>query len=62
MTTRVRHHAAPVPSGCRYCGEEQHHHGRSWVRSVGMHGWVEPTRAQRLARMQARRNARKEAS
>jgi hypothetical protein len=62
VTTRVRHHAPPVPSGCRWCGDEQYHHGRSYVRSVGMHGWEQPTRAQVIARMKARRAARKEAS
>lgn len=59
MTTRIRHNAPPVPSGCRYCGEEQGHHGRSWVRSVGMHGWEQPTREQVIARMKARRAARR---
>jgi hypothetical protein len=62
MTTRVRHHTPPTPSGRRWCGDEQGHHGRSYVRSVGMHGWEQPTRAQVIARMLARRNARKEAS
>lgn len=59
MTTRIRHQAAPNPDGCRWCGEARHHHGRSYVASQGMHSWESPTREQRLARMQARRAARK---
>lgn len=58
MTARIRHHAPPNPDGCRWCGEDHGNHGRQWVRSVGVHQWVEPTRAQRLARMTARRDAR----
>ncbi|SEO82793.1 hypothetical protein [Actinacidiphila rubida] len=46
----------PTPFGCRWCGTPQHHHGRQYLRGRGMHGWEQPTNAQILARMQARRN------
>jgi hypothetical protein len=62
MPTRVRHQTPPNPNGCRWCGEDLGQHGRRYVRSVGMHNWAEPTRAQRLARMLTRRNARQERS
>jgi len=58
VTTRVRRREAPNPNGCRWCGEDQGRHGRRYARSVGMHSWTEPTRAQRLARMLARRATR----
>ncbi|MFI0929675.1 hypothetical protein ACH4TP_37990 [Streptomyces sp. NPDC021012] len=48
----------PTPYGCRWCGTEQSGHGRRWKPSVGVHWWAEPTRAQILARMRARRRAR----
>lgn len=48
----------PTPFGCRWCGEPQHNHGRQPLRGRGMHGWAQPTSAQILARMQARRRAR----
>ncbi|MEU8740537.1 hypothetical protein AB0K62_13530 [Streptomyces halstedii] len=54
----IRHHVAPPPFGCRWCGEQAGHHGRSYVRSQGMHAWEQPTTAQILARMRARRAAR----
>ena len=57
--TRIRHRTAPSPYGCRWCGEARHHHGRSWVGSRGIHVWEQPTSAQILARMRARRAARK---
>jgi hypothetical protein len=57
--TVIRHHAPPNPYGCRWCGTDQGHHGWRWVRSAGLHQWAEPTTAQVLARMTARRNARK---
>ncbi|MDX2800145.1 hypothetical protein [Streptomyces scabiei] len=50
---------APTPFGCRWCGDEQRHHGRQWMAGHGMHSWVRPTEAQMKARMLARRNARK---
>ena len=59
MSTRIRHRAAPNPYSCRWCGTDRHHHGRSYVRSQGTHFWAEPTTAQILARMRARRAARK---
>lgn len=54
----IRHQAPPIPSGCRWCGDEQFHHGLQWVPSVGMHQYEHPTNAQILARMKARRSAR----
>ena len=56
--TRIRHRAAPNPYSCRWCGTDRHHHGSSYVRSQGMHFWAEPTTAQILARMRARRERR----
>lgn len=48
----------PVPSGCRRCGREQRSHGGWWRAGVPFHQYVQPTDAQILARMRARRNAR----
>lgn len=59
MTTRVRHPKPPNPDGCRWCGDDRGNHGSQWIRSRGMHQWEQPTPAQRLARMHARRNNRK---
>jgi len=56
--TRIRHRTAPSPYGCRWCGEARSSHGRSWVRSRGIHIWEQPTNAQVLARMRARRTRR----
>lgn len=50
---------APTPFGCRWCGTEQGGHGSRYMRGKGLHRWERPTEAQILARMQARRNARK---
>jgi hypothetical protein len=49
------------PFACRWCGEERSNHGRSYVPSKGLHGWEQPTPAQIIARMKARRAAWKEA-
>lgn len=49
-----------VPNGCRHCGADKQNHCQRSGRGVGMHGWVEPTDAQRLARMKTRRAARAE--
>ncbi|UDM00030.1 hypothetical protein [Streptomyces longhuiensis] len=49
----------PTPSGCRWCGTEQSGHGRRWTPGHGIHAWMQPTQAQILARMKARRAARK---
>lgn len=57
LLTRVRHPSTPEPSGCRWCGAPQRGHGSSFVRSVGLHVFIAPTGAQRLARMRARRAA-----
>ncbi|WP_063754222.1 MULTISPECIES: hypothetical protein [unclassified Streptomyces] len=56
--TVVRHHIAPSPFGCRWCGEQAAHHGSRYVRSRGMHAWERPTNTQILARMRARRERR----
>ncbi|MFE5958902.1 hypothetical protein [Streptomyces rubiginosohelvolus] len=51
----IRHQTAPNPDGCRWCGVQAGNHGRRYVSSHGMHAWEQPTNAQRLARMRARR-------
>jgi hypothetical protein len=43
------------PNACQHCGVPQQRHFRRWTEDVGRHGWTEPTDAQRLARMRARR-------
>ena len=48
----------PSPDGCRWCGHEKRGHATAWKPSIGMHKWVAPTSAQRLARMKARRAQR----
>lgn len=48
----------PTPDGCRECALPGRGHYRRWTRSVGWHGWIEPSDAQRLARMKARRARR----
>jgi len=48
----------PVPSGCRWCGAGQYGHARRHAPGHGWHTWEQPTDAQILARMRARRNAR----
>ena len=45
------------PYGCRWCGDEQHHHGQQWAPIVGMHSWMEPSQAMILERMRRRRAA-----
>jgi len=47
----------PTPGGCRWCGCEKYSHGQTWLPGRGFHQWVQPTQAQILARMRARRNA-----
>jgi hypothetical protein len=49
----------PEPNGCAECGIGRRQHFQRWRMGVGRHGWTEPTDAQRLARMLARRNARR---
>jgi hypothetical protein len=48
--------------GCAHCGrpERAYHyvHGNMWDREIGFHTWIEPSNAQRLERMRARRAAR----
>lgn len=46
------------PYGCRWCGDEQHHHGEQWAPIIGMHSWLEPSQAMILERMRRRRAAR----
>jgi hypothetical protein len=43
------------PYGCRWCGDELHHHGQQWSPIIGMHSWLEPTQAMILERMTRRR-------
>lgn len=47
---------AAEPNGCRHCGHPQRTHANRWTPSVGWHNHAEPTDAQRLQRMTARRN------
>lgn len=56
---RYPHGSAPTPFGCRWCGAEQRFHGCRNLRGRNSHRWEQPTQAQILARMLARRNARK---
>jgi hypothetical protein len=49
----------PTPDGCHWCGSPRRAHGRQYIPPVGMHGWTAPTPQQRLARMHARRDQRK---
>jgi len=49
----------PAPGGCRWCGAApSQHYGQTWAASAGWHTWEQPTAAQTLARMRARRAAR----
>lgn len=50
--------AFEAPHGCRWCGDEEHHHGSQWHPTAGMHQWTRPTPAQILDRMTARRARR----
>lgn len=43
------------PYGCRWCGDELHHHGQQWAPIIGMHSWLQPTQAMILERMTRRR-------
>ncbi|MGW6454987.1 hypothetical protein ACWF94_03530 [Streptomyces sp. NPDC055078] len=47
------------PYGCGVCGIPEREHGRRWHRDAGMHSWQAPSDVQILARMRARRTARK---
>jgi hypothetical protein len=55
LLTRVRHTSTPEPSGCRWCGTGERQHASRFAPSVGQHLFDDPTAAQRLARMRARR-------
>ena len=50
MTTR--------PNGCRWCGDEPHHHGWQYHPAAGLHEWAKPTLQQIKDRMIARRAGR----
>lgn len=45
----------PTPDGCRWCGFTRREHAGRWTNGAHWHFWTPPTRAQRLARMRARR-------
>ncbi len=51
----MSHREITTPNGCRYCGIDQLQHCGRWTEGVGRHQWIEPTDAQRLERMRARR-------
>jgi hypothetical protein len=60
-----RHGVPYDPDGCRLCGLPQRArtpnesgHGRRWIEGAGYHLWIQPTDAQRKARMAARRALR----
>jgi hypothetical protein len=46
------------PYGCRWCGDEQYHHGQQWAPIIGMHHWLEPSQEMILERMLRRLDAR----
>ncbi|MFJ6616643.1 hypothetical protein ACIQOW_03540 [Kitasatospora sp. NPDC091335] len=46
------------PNGCAHCDIALREHFRRWTPQCGWHAWVQPSTAQILARMQARRAAR----
>jgi len=48
----------PDPGACRWCGIPRRGHFQQYVEAVGWHKHTEPTDAQRLERMKARRAAR----
>ncbi|MFE9127006.1 hypothetical protein ACFYOF_16575 [Streptomyces sp. NPDC007148] len=48
----------PTPFGCRWCGIAGPH-GWQYLPKRGYHQWEQPTERQILARMKARREARK---
>jgi hypothetical protein len=54
----VNDQTEPTPYGCRWCGDEQHHHGHQWHPEAGMHQWTEPSPEQIRDRMTARRARR----
>lgn len=58
MSTHIRHQSPPNPDGCRWCGYDNPH-GWQYLPGKSGHQWEPPTNAQRLARMKARRAARK---
>lgn len=44
-----------TPGGCRYCGTTRQGHHQTHIPGHGFHPYTEPTDAQRLARLRARR-------
>lgn len=53
---RLRHRFPPEVNGCRWCGVSAQGHGLFWTPAARWHAHVQPTDAQRLARLRARRN------
>lgn len=51
----LRFRGIPAPGGCRWCGTLKEKHYHNYVASAGWHHWEQPTQAQILARMKARR-------
>lgn len=50
-----------APSGCRWCGDLEFHHGGQSAPGVGLHRWAKPWDWQVMERMLARRRMRLEA-
>ena len=46
------------PNGCHHCGVSCREHVQRWSEGVGWHAYVQPTDAQRLARMLIRAKER----
>ena len=46
------------PNGCQHCGVTPRQHMQQWKPPVGWHQWEQPTQAQILTRMRARRFAK----
>lgn len=46
-------------TACRHCPHSEREHMQRWTTAAGWHQWTPPTDQQRLARMLARRAARK---
>lgn len=55
---RLRHRFTPEVNGCRWCGFSEQGHARQWTPSARWHAHAQPTDAQRLARLRARRTPR----
>lgn len=57
---RLRHRTSPPVGGCRWCGIYKTDHALRWVPGKKWHSFVEPTDAQRTARLLALRKAASE--